>query len=154
MEIARKIKAIIKKYPYVGINKPTLIQKREIGISYILGIKNKSKFNYFYTCKNDSIEFKNRMEVFNYFFKLDMTEEEIIDVWCSMRNENYVSKGIYNHMPKKQRKDNANPDTYGLNYGSGYGGNSSIRVPSKKRKNKWKNFKKLFPKYCEDNNIK
>lgn len=153
MEIDRKIKAIIKKYPYVDINKPNLEQKREIASAYILGLRDKSKFRYFYTCRNNSREFKERMYVFNYFFKLNKSEKKIRNIWFSIRYENYPLKGIYNKMPKRQRKDNAHPELYGINFGSGGSNRSSIRVPSKKRKNKWKNFKKLFPKYCEDNNL-
>lgn len=53
----------------------------------------------------------------------------------------------YDMKPIRERKDNQNPSTNTLNYGSGYNGyyNSSIRVPSKKHKNKYKNFLKLFP---------
>jgi hypothetical protein len=153
MKICDKIKVIMRKYPYVNINKPTLEQKREISTSNILGLKDKSKFRYFYTCRNNSREFKERMTVFNYFFKLNKSEKEICDIWLGIRYERYPLKGIYNKMPKRERKDNAHPELYGINFGSGGGNRSSIRVPSKKRKNKWKNFKKLFPKYCEDNNL-
>lgn len=45
MEIDRKIKAIMKKYSYVHMNKPTVFQKREISTSKILGLKDKSKYN-------------------------------------------------------------------------------------------------------------
>jgi hypothetical protein len=153
MEIDRKIKAIIKKYLYVDINKPNLFQKREISSSHILGLRDKSKFRYFYTCRNNSKEFRERMIVFNYFFKLNKSEKEIRDIWFCIRYEKYPLKGIYSRMPNRERKDNAHPELYGINFGSGGENRSSIRVPSKKRKNKWKNFKKLFPKYCEDNNL-
>jgi hypothetical protein len=147
MQIDRRIKSIIRKYPYTPINKPTIGQKREMFISEIINTKSKVKFNYFYTCKNNSTEFKERMIVFNYFFRLKKSEEEISNIWYSIRNEEYPLKGAYNNMPKKERRDNAHPDLYGINYGSGVGGYSSIRVPSMKRLNKWKRFKKLFPDY-------
>jgi len=147
MQIDRKIKSIIRKYPYTPINKPSISQKREMFISDIINTKSKVKFNYFYTCKNNSTEFEERMIVFNYFFRLKKSEEEISNIWDSIRNEKYPLKGEYNNMPKKERKDNAHPDLYGINYGSGCGGYRSIRVPSRKRLNKWKRFKKLFPDY-------
>jgi hypothetical protein len=56
-------------------------------------------------------------------------------------------------MPKKPRKDNGHPELDGINFNGGGGNRNTIRVPSKKRKNKWKNFKKLFPEYCKRNGL-
>jgi hypothetical protein len=51
-------------------------------------------------------------------------------------------------MPK-EGKDNQNPVTNTRNYNGGGGNSNTVRVPSKKHKNRFKNFKKLFPEYCE-----
>lgn len=51
----------------------------------------------------------------------------------------------YNFMPK-YRVDNMNPKTEGHNFTS-YTSYYSMRIPSKKHKNRYKNFLKLFPNY-------
>ena len=48
----------------------------------------------------------------------------------------------YNFMPKADNRDNKNS----FNAKSGYGGSTSVRIPSLKRSNStWKKFYELFP---------
>lgn len=61
--------------------------------------------------------------------------------WVKVKK--YVRNGL------KNRVDNMNPLTEGLNISSNTGHINSIRIPSKKHKNRFKNFIKLF-----DNQIK
>lgn len=56
-------------------------------------------------------------------------------------------------MPKEERKDNQNPSTSTINYGGGGGNGGRIRVPSRKHKNRFKNFLMLFPGYEDKNKI-
>jgi len=63
----------------------------------------------------------------------------------------FIKKGI--PIKYRVRKDNLNPKTNGINYSGGSNVNK-IRIPSRKHKNKFKNFIKIFPNFCERNNIK
>lgn len=66
----------------------------------------------------------------------------------STDGETVVVVKDYSIMPKRERKDNQNPRTNTLNYGgSEHINRNSIRIPSKKHKNRYKNFKRLFPNH-------
>jgi hypothetical protein len=146
-----RIRRLMKKWVYLPITEPLAHIDREIKLSKILDQKLKTKWNTFYSCKNDSIEYAERMEVFNWFRKLGKTEEEIRDIWWETRHEKTQTN--YDKMPPKERKDNGHPELDGINHNGGGSNSNKIRVPSKKRKNKWKRFRKLFPEYCERRGI-
>ncbi len=59
--------------------------------------------------------------------------------------EEWVKRQDYSKNYTLNRRDNMNPRTEGVNFGSGCSG-SWMRIPSKKHKNRYKNFLKLFPK--------
>lgn len=146
-----RINRLMLKWIYKPITSPPVELSRDIKLSEVLDIKNKTKWNTFFNCKDNSKEYKERMEVFNWFRKLGKSDDEIKSIWQNFRDNK--PKSDYNKMPKKPRKDNAHPELEGINFNGGGGNLNVIRVPSKKRKNKWKNFKKLFPEYCERNNL-
>lgn len=58
-----------------------------------------------------------------------------------------IDRVNYNKKPIRERKDNLNPLTETRNYGNGYSFKGKLRVPSKKHKNRYKNFLKLFPNF-------
>jgi hypothetical protein len=141
-----RIRRLMKKWSYLTITTPPIILDRDMKISKLLNQKSK-KWNTFYSCKDDSIEYKERMEVLNWFRGLGKTDDEIRDIWYKTR---YEKTDIdYNKMPPKERKDNGHPELDGINWGGGGDNHNKIRIPSKRRKNKWKRFRKLFPDYCE-----
>jgi hypothetical protein len=145
-----RINRLMLKWSYKPIMKPPLQISRELKLSKLLEQKVKIKWNIFSGCKNDSNEYKERMEVFTWFRRLGKLDDEIESIWRTFRNK---PKSDYNKMPKKPRKDNGHPELDGINFNGGGGNRNTIRVPSKKRKNKWKNFKKLFPEYCKRNGL-
>jgi hypothetical protein len=107
----------------------------------------KAIINHFFSYKSLT-DRKCYIKHFDKFFTKRLSERKY---W----NEKLSSKISYKSSPKRIRKDNQNPLTETINYGSGCNGSkSSIRVPSRKHKNRFKNFTKLFPNYCEWNNIK
>lgn len=66
-------------------------------------------------------------------------------IWLLLKR---LKSNDYNKMPK-ERRDNQNIVTGAINYSKHYGSNrNKIRVPSKKHKNRYKNFLKLFPNYA------
>lgn len=119
---------------------------REFKLNKLFGKKVKP-LEVFMGVNPKSREHKERMLVFHYFQKQKLSEDEISNRWYNTHSEKYKFGREYKKRPKRERKDNLNPNTNTVNYGSGGGGYSSIRVPSKKRKNKMKNFKKMFPNY-------
>lgn len=58
-----------------------------------------------------------------------------------------IGREDYSKKPVRERRDNQNPVTETINFGNGYSFKSKIRVPSKKHKNRYKNFLKLFPNF-------
>ena len=147
-----RINRLMLKWSYKEITEPPLQLSRELKISEILDLKTKDKWDVFFGCKNNSSEFKERMEVFNWFRSQGKSDDEIKSIWQNFRSK-YKYNSEYKKMPKKQRKDNGHPELDGINYNGGGWNRNKIRVPSKKRKNKWKRFKKLFPEYCERNGL-
>jgi hypothetical protein len=141
----RRVLGIMSNYFYHPRKYTSVSESREIKLNDLLGVKvrKKKKIPDFMGVSPNSQENKERMFVFNYFYKLNKDDNFIMNEWLSLRRAR--TKDIdYNTMPKLERKDNLNPVTNTFNYGSSGGNISSIRVPSKKRKNKMKNFKKLF----------
>jgi len=112
-----------------------LLKNKNIELEQFLGVNTKSK------------EHKERKEVFDYYYSKGFDDSQIMNVWTSTYRRNYFRKD--DSMPKPERKDNQNPVTNTINWGSGGGHGSRIRVPSKKHKNRYKNFLKLFPKFEE-----
>jgi len=146
--IKRRIMYLMDKYRFIGkVVYPKNIY-REDRLNILLN-KKKSKLPIFHGLKNNSSkEVKERLEVFEYLSKY-YTYDEIVIIWRNVQDKKIKRQNEYKNPnpPPIERKDNQNPVTNTYNYGSGYGNRSSIRVPSKKRKNKMKNFKKLFPNY-------
>lgn len=138
------IKRIIGKYYYKPKYKTPTPQLREYKLNKLLGKKVK-ELEVFLGVNPKSREHKERLEVFNFFYKQGKTDEEICEEWLKVHQEKRVRKANYNSMPKQERKDNQNPGTNTVNYGSGGGNRGWLRVPSKKHKNRFKNFLKLFP---------
>ena len=138
---------IMGKYYYKSKIELSVQQNREYQLNTILGKKNK-KHQVFYNVGINTVEYKERIRVFEYFYKLGKNDEYIADIWFktrSARRSHYSS--VYNLKPVRERKDNQHPENYGINWGGGGGGAGRIRVPSKKHKNRYKNFLKLFPNY-------
>ncbi len=117
-----------------------LLNDKKIELINFLGVDPKSK------------EHKLRKEVYDYHYSNGLTDNEIRDLWYKTYRErnNWSLKRFENSMPKPERKDNQNPVTNTINWGSSGGNGSRIRVPSKKHKNRYKNFLKLFPKFEEN----
>lgn len=85
-------------------------------------------------------------DTYQHFLNIKKSENDAFyyTLWLLRKKLQQVN---YNVMPK-ERKDNQNIVTGGINYSKHNGSNiNRIRVPSKKRKNKFKNFLKLFPNY-------
>ena len=112
-----------------------LLKNKKIELEVFLGVSPKSK------------EHEERKEVYDYHYSNGLNDEEIMNVWTSTHRRSYFRHD--DSMPKPERKDNQNPVTNTINWGSGGGHGSRIRVPSKKHKNRYKNFLKLFPKFEE-----
>ena len=141
-----RVKAIMNKYDY---RPKRIVPKdiiREYNINKLLGLKAK-EYELFYGVNPKSLEHRERLEVFRYFNKLGMSDDYIRQQWLDITNEKYKRRSWLKEKPLIERRDNLNPKTNTVNRGSGGGGYSSIRVPSKKHKNRYKNFLKLFPNY-------
>ena len=83
--------------------------------------------------------------VYRHYWSKGMTTTEIYEKWTKIEFNKRAERKDWNKMPKEERKDNQNPSTNTINYGSGAGNGGRIRVPSRKHKNRFKNFLKLFP---------
>ena len=142
-----KIKHIMGKYYYIPKSKAPLHIIREIKLNKLLGLKNKETLETFAGISPESDEHKERMSVFQYFYKLGKTDKEIELEWYGTQWKRRSQSSEYKKKPIKERKDNQNPLTNTINWGSGGSNRNRIRVPSKKHKNRFKNFLKLFPSY-------
>lgn len=142
----RYIKSIMRNYRYRPRLNAPISKLREFKLNKLFGKKAKP-LEVFMGVSPLSKEHKERMKVFHYFYKQNLDDDAIATRWYNIHNEKYKFGREYKKSPKRERKDNLNPNTNTFNFGSGGGGYSSIRVPSKKRKNKMKNFKKMFPNY-------
>lgn len=97
-----------------------------------------------------SQEYEDSLNIYKCFKSLGKTNEEIYNIWWKKYLEHKKRRSLYEKKPIRERRDNQNPETYGRNWGSGPNSNgNTIRIPSKKHKNRYKNFLKLFPKYKE-----
>lgn len=114
-----------------------LLKNKKIELEIFIGVSPKSK------------EHKERKEVFNFQYSKGLNDEQIKDLWIKTYNHHKSDKK-YRLMPKPERRDNQNPKTNTKNYGSGGGNKGWLRVPSKKHKNRYKNFLKLFPWFKEN----
>lgn len=137
------------KYYFIPKSTAPIHILRDFKLNKLLGIKNKEPLETFAGVSPESEEYKERMEVFQYFYSLGKGDKDVELEWFHIQWERRKQGAEYSKKPKRQRKDNQNPQTETINYGGGGGGWSSIRVPSKKHKNRFKNFKKLFPEYCK-----
>jgi hypothetical protein len=148
----RKVKHLmsIYTYRYKCEYSPKII--REYNLCKLLGVKCK-ELDVFIGVKFGTKEHYDRMSIFNFFYKMGKNDEEIKDIWVNERQERSKIKSELNldYMPKS-RRDNQNPKTNTVN-GSGGSNKNKIRIPSRKHKNRFKNFMKLFPEYCERNGI-
>lgn len=93
-------------------------------------------------------EFLECLAVYSFYEAQGKSVDEIDTLWIKTYSAKQKRSHIYKLKPIRERRDNQNPETYGINYGSSGGGNK-IRVPSKKHKNRYKNFLKLFPQFKE-----
>lgn len=96
-------------------------------------------------------ELKELSMIYSFYEAQGKTDDEIASLWVDTHSEKYNRSQPYKLKPVRERKDNQNPETYGINYGSGSCGSNRnrIRIPSKKHKNRYKNFLKLFPQFKE-----
>jgi hypothetical protein len=145
----RRIKHIMGKYYFKSKFKAPIHIIRNKRLCILLGIKDNTVIETFGGCSPNSEEHKERMEVFQYFYKLGKDDNYVESQWMLAQSERRKQGSPYKKKPKRERKDNQNPVTNTINYGSGGSGSwsSRIRVPSKKHKNRWKNFIKLFPSF-------
>lgn len=145
----KRIKHIMGKYYFKPKFKAPIHLLRNKKLNILLGIKDNTAIETFAGCNINSDEHKERMEVFQYFYSLDKDDNFIESQWLLTQLERRKQGEPYKKTPKRERKDNQNPVTNTINYGSGGSGDwfSRIRVPSKKHKNRWKNFIKLFPSF-------
>lgn len=88
--------------------------------------------------------------VYRHYWSKGLTTKEISEKWTKIEFNKRAERKDWNKMPKEERKDNQNPSTNTINYGSGGGNGGRIRVPSRKHKNRFKNFLKLFPWYGQE----
>jgi hypothetical protein len=142
-----KIKHIMSQYSYRSKKIINLKELREYRLNKLLGKKVKD-LEVFYNVNPNSKEHFDRMLVYSYYYKLGKNDDEIRDIWLQTQSEKRSRQKGRDIMPK-EGKDNQNPVTNTINYKGGGGNRNTIRVPSKKHKNRFKNFKKLFPEYCE-----
>ena len=143
-----KIKHIMSQYSFISKIKYSKTDWREYNLNKLLGKKVK-ELEMFWGVKPNSKEHNERLLVFNYYYKLGKSDNHIREIWIQVQQEKYNRQRGRDIMPKPERKDNQNPTTNTINWGSGGSGGSRIRVPSKKHKNRFKNFKKLFPDYYQ-----
>ena len=137
------VNRIMRKYFYKPKYAAPISQLREYKLNKLLGKKAKEP-EVFIGVNPKSVEHRERLEVYNYFYKQGKTDSEICAEWLRVQQEKRVKKYSYNSMPKPERKDNQNPVTNTINF-SGGDNRNKIRIPSKKHKNRFKNFLKLFP---------
>jgi len=142
-----KIKHIMSQYYYLPKKITNLKELREYRLNKLLGKKVKD-IELFFGVKSNSKEHSDRMLVYSYYYKLRKSDDEIRDIWLQTQSDKRSRQEGRDTMPKED-KDNQNPVTNTINYKGGGGNRNTIRVPSKKHKNRFKNFKKLFPEYCE-----
>lgn len=142
-----KIKHIMSQWYFIPKGEMPLSERRERNLNKLLGKKVK-EYPTFHGVDPNSQQHRDRMLVFEYYYKLGKTDSEICDIWLATQEEKRLRQKDHDLMPKSGR-DNGNPVTNTRNYSGGSGGWSSVRVPSKKHKNRFKNFKKLFKEYCE-----
>jgi len=142
----RRIKYLMTKLQFRPKCKLPTVELREAKLQILL--KNKTiELEQFLGVSPKSQEHKERKEVYDYHYSNGLSDEEIMNIWISSYKNNWSRKRFENTMPKTERKDNQNPVTNTINWGSGGGNGSRIRVPSKKHKNRYKNFLKLFPNF-------
>lgn len=122
-------------------------QLREYNLNALLGKKVK-KLEVFVGVDPNSQEHKDRMMVYDFYYKMGKNDTEIRDIWNKVQSEKRQRQSGRDSMHREGR-DNQNPVTNTINYNGGGGNRNTIRVPSKKHKNRLKNFKKLFPEYCK-----
>lgn len=137
---------IMGKYYYRSKTKLSIQENREHQLNTILGKKPK-KMQLFNNVGTNTLEYKERLRVFEYFYKLDKDDDYIAKIWQETYRLRRKDTSEYNLKPLRERKDNQHPENYGINWGSGGGSGNRIRVPSKKHKNRYKNFLKLFPNF-------
>jgi hypothetical protein len=96
-------------------------------------------------------EFLECLSVYSFYESQGKSIDEIENLWRKTHSEKWERSQPYKLKPVRERRDNQNPETYGINYsGSPSCGNyPKIRIPSKKHKNRYKNFLKLFPQFKE-----
>jgi hypothetical protein len=146
----RTIRSVMLRVTRPTKRKLSVQEKRDERIAILLGETDGMQQRY-HLVKNGSDIFREIEWVYAKGKSLGMTDEMVDDMWRHTRSSHRT--GEYEKMPKNERKDNQNPDTYGINFGSGGGNRGWLRVPSKKRKNKMKNFLKLFGHLFEDKGI-
>ena len=141
----------MSQYRYISKIRYSKTDLREYNLNKLLGNKTK-ELQMFWGVNPNSKEHKERIMVFDYYYKLVKSDDEIREIWLQTQEEKYDRQRGRDIMPKEGR-DNQNPVTNTRNYRGGSDNGNTIRVPSKKHKNRFKNFKKLFPKYCESKGL-
>lgn len=142
-----KIKHLMCQYFYRPKRIISKSELREYNLNILLGKKVKP-LEIFIGVNPNSQEHRDIMMIYDFYYKQGKNDNEIRDIWNKVQREKRERQKGRDTMPK-EGKDNQNPVTNTRNYNGGGGNRNTVRVPSKKHKNRFKNFKKLFPEYCE-----
>ena len=106
-----RVKHIMGKYYYRPKFELPVSIKREQQVNKLLGYRVK-QYEVFAGIGLNSVEHKERMEVFNYFYSLGKTDDEIRIEWEKVQRERRKDwKPWGSDKPKRERKDNQNPTT-------------------------------------------
>ena len=92
---------------------------------------------------------KNIEKLYNILFSLNLTQDEIEDIWLFYRSKYKIRHDMYNKIFIEQHTEHRDNKNY-INY-TGGGGSNKIRYPRKCRKTAWKRFYKIFPHLNPEN---
>lgn len=113
----RRIRYLISKYDF----RPRCIlpknDLREAKLNILLKNK-KIELDQFLGVSPKSREHAERKEAFDYYRSKGLTDDQICDIWRKAYRERLSRRGDQNSMPKPERKDNQNPATNTINWGS------------------------------------
>ena len=147
----RKIRSIMGKYPYKPKRNISIDERRKFNLDILLD-KKPDPISLFIGVNPKSKEHIERLTVYQFYYRFGKSDNDITEIWFQVQCEKSQRREDWNFMPKTTR-DNLNPKTNTINFRGGGDNPSKIIVPSKKHKSRFKNFMKLFPDYCQRNNI-
>lgn len=139
----RRALHIMSSCAYYGVYEMSIEEKREHQLESLL--RGGEFFPYHCTPFIMGKARRDTVFVYRHYMSKGLTVGEVGAKWRKIQRDKQASRKDWEKMPKPERKDNQNPATDGINYGSGGGNGGRIRIPSRKHKNRFKNFLKLFP---------